>query len=146
MIFEDGLEKNLGLEKALTCGKFFILSLISSRLLLLSVQLTGVAVLWICGEYALFHNQQRAQFTLAKPYNRKGRIIHGWVQWQFFFLAGSLVLEFCCLVSVSTFILGNFNFSNNNSLTATKSFHIKYQNSELFFVKLIFQMRLSLKI
>lgn len=57
MFFEDGLEKLPGLEKALTCGKFFIVSLVSSRLLLVSVQLTGGALLWICGEYTLFQNQ-----------------------------------------------------------------------------------------
>lgn len=33
IFFEDGLEKPLGLEKALICGKFFLVFLVSSRLL-----------------------------------------------------------------------------------------------------------------
>lgn len=122
---------SLGLKKALTCGKLFILCLVSSWSLSHgSVQLTGVALFRVCGEYALFQNRWRAQLTLAKPYNRKRRVILGWVQWQFIFLARSLVLEFCCLVAVSTFILPNLSFSYN-TLAVTESLHIKYQNSEL---------------
>lgn len=69
-----------GLEKAPACGEFFILSISSHLLPHRSVQFTGVAVLWVCGEYALFQNQWRAQLALAKPNNRKRRVILGWVQ------------------------------------------------------------------
>lgn len=84
-----------------------------------------------------------ARLTLAKPYNRKRRVIVGWVQWQFIFLARSLVLEFSCLVSVSTFVWGNLSFSYN-SLALTESLHIKIRNSEVVSFQFIFQMRLSL--
>lgn len=56
-------------------------------------------------------------------------VILGWVRWQFIFLAGSLVLEFCCLESVSALIPRNLTFSYN-SLASTKSLHTKCQNSE----------------
>jgi len=92
------------------------------------------AITWECSayrSYLVFQNRWRAQLTLAKLYNRKRRVILEWVQWQLIFLARRLVLEFCCLAPVSTFILVNLGFCYN-SLISTKSLHIKYQNSELF--------------
>lgn len=65
----------------------------------------------------------------AVSYNRKRTVILGWVRWQFIFLAGSLVLEFCCLESVSALIPRNLTFSYN-SLASARSLHTKWQSSE----------------